>query len=143
MVLWPSADQPVPPPAPRPVAGPAPACDPTLLVGGAPVGLDAAAQLRALAGRPAVGARLSVLAVPANEGFWAGCGNERVFVQLVGETESPFQVRAGQRLSLTGVLELHGRLFAEGAGVSAEEGAGELRSQGVHLRVRYEELRLE
>ena len=82
-----------------------------------------------------------VQAVPANEGFWAGCGADRLWVQLEGRSESPFSVRAGQRLTLRGLIQVNPPGFRAAVGLSPEEGAGELDRQGYHLRARYDEVR--
>ena len=45
---------------------------------------------------------MSVLSVPADEGFWIGTSqNDRVWVQIVGKGESPYQVQAGDKVDFT------------------------------------------
>ncbi len=84
---------------------------------------------------------LVVQAVPANEGFWAGCGTNRLWVQLEGLSESPFPLRPGQRLALRALIQVKPPGFADSVGLSAHQGVGELNRQGFHLRARYDEVR--
>jgi hypothetical protein len=70
---------------------------------------SAMCQLTMPAGRTMVGRRVSagvtVASVPANEGFFVdSCHGRRVWVQLSGRGESPVDVKAHDRLHLTGTV---------------------------------------
>jgi RNA polymerase sigma factor (sigma-70 family) len=98
--------------------------------------LPTAGQVRALAGQQVRARGVPVLAVPADEGFWVGDGpGHRVWVQLRTRGESAQTVRAGQRLTFTGLVVRHDTGFAGRVGVSPAEGAGELVRQGGHVEV--------
>lgn len=94
-----------------------------------------AAGLAALSGQAVTGTSVPVESVVADEGFWVGSSaTERVFVFLTPEArssqgESPFQVEAGQRITLEGTLiPLPGDPAS--LGVDATEGADQLAQQG-------------
>lgn len=120
---------------------PPPVCEPSVQVGGRAVSLADGTALAGMANTAVQAPALVVQAVPANEGFWAGCGMERLWVQLEGASESPFSVRPGQRLALRGVIQANPPGFATSVGLSPQEGAEDLDRQGFHLRSRYEDLR--
>jgi hypothetical protein len=142
-------------------AGPAPAsgtpvrhpavADPgpgELSAGGAPLlpvaGIAGpAGELSALAGRPVRGRAVVVESVPADEGFWVGTGGaDRVWVQLAGAGESPYRVRPGERVDLSGQVVAHGPGYSDAIGVAADEGADQLTRQAAHLEVAQRDLRL-
>jgi RNA polymerase sigma factor (sigma-70 family) len=54
-------------------------------------------------GCPFTATRLTVLDVPAEEGFWAA-GQQPVWVALVGEGESPIDVEPGQTVTVSGLI---------------------------------------
>ena len=120
---------------------PPPLCEAKLQIGERAVPLSDGAALARLANSAVQAPALVVQAVPANEGFWAGCGADRLWVQLEGRSESPFSLRAGQRLTLRGLIQVNPPGFRAAVGLSPEEGAGELDRQGYHLRARYDEVR--
>ena len=126
-------DSPPPPPA---------VCEPNIQVAGAAVPLSDGPTLAAKAGTPVQVPALVVEAVPANEGFWAGCAGRRVWVQLEGQGESPFSIRPGQRVALQGVVQLNPPGFTATVGLSPQQGATELDRQGLHLRARHDQVRL-
>lgn len=111
---------------------------PTLSAGGQDLfGVSAAGTLASLVGRPVEGRGVSVESVVADEAFWVGQPGRRVLVFLTPQArtragESPFQVQAGQRITLTGTvrpLPADVRPF----GVDKREGADELRSQAHYV----------
>jgi hypothetical protein len=119
-----------PPPA-------APAVPATLSVGGARL-LPAAqvGSLRTYAGKTAVAREVPVQSVVADEGFWVGAGaGQRVWVQLLTPGESTVRVRPGQLASFTADVVRAPADFPARAGLSAAEGAADLRTTGVYLRV--------
>ena len=132
LVLAVQDDRPPPPP---------PVCDPNIQVAGTAVPLSDRPALVAKAGTPVQVPALVVEAVPANEGFWAGCAGSRVWVQLEGQGESPFTIRPGQRVALQGVVQLNPPGFTATIGLSPQQGATELDRQGVHLRARHGQVR--
>ena len=115
----------------------APAPPPPLFVrGDRPIPLSGARPLAPYAGRQVEARGVEVQAVPANEGFWVGASEaERVWVQLIGEGESPFRVTTRQRVSFVGVLVPNSPAFLEAAGVPVSSGRGQLEQQGHHVEV--------
>lgn len=91
--------------------------------------------LATLEGQPVQATGVTVESVPADEGFWVGTGDQRVWVQLEGSGESAFTVQAGQRLTFTAQVVPHDGGFADTVGVTADEGADQLDGQGHHLLV--------
>ncbi len=100
-------------------------------------------QLARHTGERVLACNVAVQSVPANEGFWAAPGGrQRIWVQIVLEGESRVRMRRGQDVSLEGTLVHHGPGFARQVGVSASEGAAELREDGHHLEVLQTDVRL-
>ena len=119
--------------------GPAtPACPP-VLVGGQAVPMADHGGLAARAGTAARGTALPVLDVPADEGFWVGCGGAELWVQLVGDGESLEEVRPGMRVDVVGRTVAHGAGFATTVGVEGDAGH-RLDEEAVHLEVAYSDL---
>jgi len=91
-----------------------------------------------LNGQPAEGRSVPVQSVVADEGFWVGQSEQsRAFVFLSPQArskpgESPFQVKAGQRIDLTGVVKPVPADLTP-FGVDQAEGSGQLRSQGHYV----------
>jgi hypothetical protein len=74
--------------------------------------------------------------VPADEGFWVGPGAaQRVWVQFVGQGESPVEVRPGQRVDFVGLMVPNGPGLGDAARLDAVEGAAQLERQGHHVEV--------
>lgn len=116
-----------PPAAAPPVGG-------TLQVDGLPVSLGPDAE--PLQGGTATGQDLSVVAVPADEGFWVGAPEARIWVQLVTNGgESVRQVRPGDLVSLRGVVRRTDEQFPARVGLTQEEGAGEVLRRGLYVEV--------
>ena len=81
--------------------------------------------------------------VAANEGFWVGTSErDRVWVQLTRTRESPFAVKAGQRVWFTGRMVANPPDFTKRVGITTAEGASLLRQQGYHIEVQANRLRL-
>jgi hypothetical protein len=100
-------------------------------------------ELSALAGWPVRGRAVVVESVPADEGFWVGTGGaDRVWVQLAGAGESPYRVRPGERVDLSGQVVAHGPGYSAAVGVAGDEGADQLTRQAAHLEVAQRDLRL-
>jgi hypothetical protein len=79
---------------------------------------------------------MRVASVPADEGVWVIAGDsDRTWVLLSGAGESPFCVRAGQRLDFVGRVIGRDERFVGRVGLSAREGAAELRRDGYHVEV--------
>ena len=119
---------PAPAPSPPPVA--APAVPATLGVGGTRLlPAERLGSLRAHAGQVAVARDVPVQSVAADEGFWVGAGpGQRVWVQLRSTGESAVRVRPGQVASFTAQVVPATADFPARAGVSAAEGAAEIRA---------------
>jgi hypothetical protein len=102
------------------------------------------AALTALVGRPVTGQAVTVQSVPSDEGFWIGTSEtDRVWVALtVPAGESPYQVRPGQTVDLSGTVAAHDAGFAQQQGVDAAEGADQLTRQAAHLAVMKADLRI-
>lgn len=119
-------------PDPGPAPPPPPTC-PGLATGdGRPVGTT---SLGALAGTGVQGQAIAVQSVPANEGFWAACGQSRLWVRLTGAGESPRSIAPGAPASFNGTVVRHGAGFAASQGVEPAEGGDDLDAQGAHLEV--------
>ncbi len=101
-------------------------------------------DLTAMAGDTVTGRDLPVSAVPADEGFWVGDGTSgRIWVQLTRERgESPFTVKAGDRVSFTGKVAGNESGFAHRVGVTPQEGSRTLTRQGAHLTVPEQSLKI-
>jgi len=80
-----------------------------------------------------------VLDVPADEGFWVGCGGAELWVQLVGDGESLEEVRPGMRVDVVGRTVAHGAGFATTVGVEGDAGH-RLDEEAVHLELAYSDL---
>ena len=85
---------------------------------------------------------LKVTSVDANEGFWVQKGNRRAWIQLETSTESPYTVRAGDVVSLSGRVLPHDPnfpsqiMFCPDRTVSRQE----LSRTPTHLAVRVDAL---
>lgn len=115
-----------------------PTCPGLVTIGGQPVGPD---SLAGLLGTGLEGRAMTVQSVPANEGFWAACGQTRLWVRLGGRGESPRAIRPGGSVDFRGTAARHGPGFAAAQGVDPAEGAAELDGQGFHLEVAYPDLK--
>jgi len=122
-------------PSDETVVKPAPT-DPTLLVGaGIPAVSRADLVDAARSDRPVIADDATVLTVPADEGFWIGNGDGRIWVQLTAAGESSPEVRTGQRLSFRAQPVAHTPGYSRVIGLARADGAGTLDRQPVHLRV--------
>ena len=93
-------------------------------------------SLRRHAGRTAVAREVPVESVAADEGFWVGTGpGRRVWVQFSSPAESAIRIRPGQVATFTAEVVPAAADFPARAGVSAAEGAAELRAAGAYLQV--------
>ena len=96
-----------------------------------------AGGLAALAGQTVTGQGVLVESVVGDEAFWVGSSaTDRVLVHLSEQArtaagESPFQVAAGQRVDLEGVLQP--LAAASEFGVDEAEGAAQLQSIGHYI----------
>jgi RNA polymerase sigma factor (sigma-70 family) len=96
------------------------------------------------AGQRVRGVNVPTRGVYADEGFWAGTGpGDQLWVQLVGQGESPFIVRPGQRANFTGRLVPSPPGFAERVGMVPTEGAALSGRQAHHIEVAYDDITLE
>ncbi len=96
------------------------------------------------AGQRVRGVDVPARGVYADEGFWAGTGGgDQLWVRLVGQGESPFRVRTGQRASFTGRLVPNPPGFARQVGMAPAEGAALVERQGHHIEVAYDDIILE
>lgn len=92
--------------------------------------------LTAYVDQPATSTGVTVQSVPADEGFWVGTSTtDRVWVQLVGEGESPYQVRAGDTVTFTGTVVGHPTDYPATMGLSTADGADQLSTQAAHIEV--------
>jgi len=110
-----------------------------LVAGGRNVVDEAVAgRLAQLNGQATVGQGVTVQSVVADEGFWVGPSEQsRAFIFLSPQArskpgESPFQVKAGQQVDLTGVVKPVPADLTP-FGVDQAEGSGQLRSQGHYV----------
>jgi RNA polymerase sigma factor (sigma-70 family) len=132
------AADPAEPERPPPVPG-----DRTLVSEGqAILPLAGRPPLARYAGKDVQGRGVPVQTVAANEGFWIGTSaRDRVWVQLTRTRESPFAVKAGQRVWFAGRMVANAPDFPNRVGVTAAEGASLLRQQGYHIEVQANRLR--
>lgn len=93
-----------------------------------------ASGLEPYVGKRVRGRGILIESVPADEGFWIGRTQERVFVRLTQPTESGFRAKAGEHLNFAGTIVANAPTFARRLGITKAEGAAELR-QGVHIQV--------
>jgi len=93
-------------------------------------------ELARAAGGDVRAVAVPVLGVPADEGFWVGHGQARIWVELRARGESTPHIRTGQRVSFHGTLVENPNGYAHRIGVSPAEGAAELARQGYHIAVR-------
>jgi len=101
---------------------------------GEPV-LPVADDLVALVGQRVTARGVRLLSVPADEGFWIGDHDGRVWVQLSTSGESPVRIRAGQRLFFVGDVVRHDDEFARRVGATGRDDARTLTREGAHLAV--------
>lgn len=95
-------------------------------------------------GRPVVLLRAPVQSVPADEGFWIGSADDRVWVQIKErrDSESPQHVRAGDTVSGLAHMVANAPSFLRDTGLDANGGAADLRRQGVHAEIDPSKLRV-
>lgn len=117
-----------------PSTGPPPNAVPNVTVDGQPLVADAS-LLAPLDGRSATAAGARVLAVPADEGFWVGRDDARIWVQFTGPGESPVHIKAGQALTFTGKITPNTQAFLGQVALDAAAGRGELERDAYHLQV--------
>ena len=104
--------------------------------------LGSTGALRGHVGQQADGKGVLVQSVVSDEGFWVGSSaSQRVFVHLSqasrdGQAESPYQVRAGDHVDLTGTVQRLGSTSARDFGVTAAEGASQLTSAGAFVEAK-------
>jgi RNA polymerase sigma factor (sigma-70 family) len=124
-------------PAPRPVARVTVAAQPAALRTAAGTDLLALqpSQLQGLSGQQVIGEAIATQSVVSYPGFWVGTARHRVYVHLVNPGLVRNAVRAGEKLSFTGVIVRNPMGFAAADGVSVPEGSGLLDQQGVHIDV--------
>lgn len=100
----------------------------------APIALEDIDDLTDAVGRQVIVDDAEVESVPGDEGFWITGHDDSAWVQLKTAGESPFTVRAGDRVSFTGVVVAHGADFAERPEFS-EVDARRLIDAGAHIEV--------
>lgn len=114
---------------------------PDLTFTGRPVFAEAA-LLKPLAGRSVKARDIRVLDVPADEGFWVGRDEARIFVNFAGQGESAVQIRPDQRLSFSAVMTANTPVFVAQVGLSPAQGLKTLNAQRFHLKVEPASLRI-
>ena len=88
-----------------------------------------AAGLEPFVGERVTGQGAVIESVPADEGFWIGQRQKRVFVRLTQPTESGFEARTGQHVNFVGTIVSTKPGFAKRLRVTRSEGAAELRQR--------------
>lgn len=101
----------------------------------------ASGALRGHVGQTATGQSVRVASVVSDEAFWVGSGSSQVLVHLSpaargGSGESPYQVKAGDTVDLTGTVQRATAGTADDLGITAAEGAERLRSAGALVEAR-------
>lgn len=97
--------------------------------------LGAGHPLKDYVGQPVLGRSVRVLAVDANEGFWVGSSQDRIWVELATHGESRFTVKVGRLVDFAGSVVANPPGYPARVGVTAEEDAAELSRQGAHISV--------
>lgn len=121
----PTTAPPPPPATARPV--------PRLTSQGRPV-IATREDLAPLTSRLVAADQISVVSVPADEGFWAGDAQSRIWVQLTGSGESPVAVRPGMVLTFTGRVVANTPSFLAGTPLTPGDKAT-LTDAGYHVDV--------
>lgn len=121
----PTTAPPPPPATARPV--------PRLTSQGRPV-IATREDLAPLTSRLVAADQISVVSVPADEGFWAGDAQSRIWVQLTGSGESPVAVRPGMVLTFTGRVVANTPSFLAGTTLTPGDKAT-LTDCGYHVDV--------
>ena len=127
-------------PAPAPAPADAAPADAAVVAGGRALLPLPGGGLGSLVGQDAEGKGVHVQSVVADEGFWVGDDTtNRLFVLLTDEAkatdgESPFQVKAGQRVDFTGTVKALPEDLPP-FGLQPDEGSEQLRQQGHYLEV--------
>lgn len=92
--------------------------------------------LTAYVDQTATAAGVQVQSVPADEGFWVGTSEtDRVWVQIIGDGESPYQVTVGDLVDFTGTVVAHDATFADTVELPEADGATQLTTQAAHVEV--------
>jgi hypothetical protein len=87
-----------------------------------------------------VGTSVPVQEVVSATGFWIGTSElDRIFVVIEGQGGASFEVKEGDKVSFTGVMEPN--LGAEEYGLREGQGAQQFRDQTLHVQVQAEDLR--
>ena len=116
-------------------AGGGPAGGGQLLAGEQPIlPLPPGGDLTQYQGQAVTGESVPVESVVSDEGFWVGTSEQdRVFLLLARDAESPFKVRAGESVTVAdGSLR---PVTGTVPGLTASEGDAQLRSQGAYVEV--------
>ncbi|HET7474464.1 MAG TPA: sigma-70 family RNA polymerase sigma factor [Dermatophilaceae bacterium] len=92
-------------------------------------------RLAALVGTTVRADGATVLSVPADEGFWLGRADARVWVQLAGSRESRLTIKPGMRLRFEARVVANTEEFLRAVGVGRAEGRAALAAAGYHLLV--------
>ena len=103
--------------------------------------LFATGALRGHIGQTATGTRVRVASVVADEAFWVGSGTSQVLVHLTPaargtDGESPYKVKAGDLVDLSGTVRRTTPSTASDLGITAAEGAQRLQSEGALVEAR-------
>jgi hypothetical protein len=88
-------------------------------------------------GRRVMAAGLLVTSVDADEGFWVEQGGRSAWVQLDSAGESPYTIRPGDVVTLTGTVMSHDARFPAGLYFCPDRqaSAGRLAQEPTHLAV--------
>ena len=130
----PAPARPHPPATPVSTLRPSPSPQATiarLSIGGQTV--TATGQVRAMVGRHADAAGVTVQSTVTHNGFWIGSPALRMWVQLEGPLR-PLHIVAGDHLRFTGIVAANGSTYPAGAGVTGPD-ATLLKRQGAHIDV--------
>jgi len=96
--------------------------------------------LEGLNGKDVEGTAVTVNEVVNEAGFWVGTSeDDRVFVEIEDDGGASIDVKKGDTVSFTGVIEQN--LEAEKYGLRDEQGAQQFRDQGSHVQVQAGDLK--
>jgi hypothetical protein len=98
---------------------------------------DLPEPMTAYVGRRVMAAGLRVTSVDADEGFWVEQGGRTAWVQLETATESPYTVRPGDVVTLSGTVTAHDARFPSGLYFCPDRqaSAGRLAQVPTHIAV--------
>lgn len=98
------------------------------------------AQMTQMVGQEVAAQGVRVAHVAADEGFWLDLVGGRVWVELIGQGESPYTVHDGNVVSFQGQIVPHGPTYPAPLGMCSQADYDALSAQSSHIEVPYNSL---